>query len=106
MSIQPIDLQTLFMRLNQIGKEQAVLKEAAHLAQSLQGSDMARKSEEQSHTVNESRELEEGPEAVKDEDSKNAEEGESEEKQDKSKEEKKANIFRDPDLGSKVDITG
>ena len=33
MPIQPIDMQTLFMRLNQVGKEQAVEREAAHLAQ-------------------------------------------------------------------------
>ena len=109
MSIQPIDLQTLFMRLNQVGKDQAVQREAVHVTQTLQGSEIARRSEEQAHTVNESRDLEYGPNAVKDDEQKNKGESKGEEQKqspDEQLEEEEKNIFKDPDLGNKIDITG
>ena len=108
MPIQPIDLQTLFMRMSQIGKEQAVEREAAHLAQAAQGSDLVRRSEEQARTVNETRELEEGPGAVKEDEEKNkgqtAEGDERESLGDRDGEE--PDIFKDPDLGNNIDISG
>ena len=107
MSIQPIDLQTLFMRLGQVGKEQAAMREAAHLAQAAQGTEIARQSEEAARTVNETKELEDGLEAVKDEQEgagKNAER-EKEESQSKEKNEQK-DVFSDPALGTKIDLSG
>lgn len=107
MSIQPIDLQTLFMRLSQVGKEQAAMREAAHVAQEVQGSEIAKRSEELARTVSETRELEEGPDAVKDDEKKGShgsggEKGETSE----GKEQEKKNVFHDPDLGNKIDLSG
>ena len=107
-SIQPIDLQTLFMRLNQVGKEQAVQKEAAHVAQEAQGSEIAKRSEAQAHSVNETKELEDGLEAVKDDEQKGAgAEGGSEEQTEKEElKVEKRKFFQDPELGTKIDISG
>ena len=107
MSIQPIDLQTLFMRLDQVGKEQAVMREAAHLAQTAQGSEIARQSEEAARTVKETKELEDGPDALKDEKqgSGKGAGGENKESHGKKSSEKK-DVFRDPALGSKIDLSG
>ena len=107
MPIQPIDMQTLFMRLSQIGKEQAVQKEAAHLAQTLHGSELVRESEQQAHSVNLTRELEDGPDAIKEEEQRGGEQREAEEKERRaSDDEDDADVFRDPDLGTNIDITG
>lgn len=110
MSIQPIDLQTLFMRLSQVGKEQSVQREAAHVAQTQQGSEMARRSEQESQTVNQTRELEDGPEAIKDEEQGRSQprgEGEKhKEERNEDDENERREIFRDPALGNKIDITG
>ena len=108
MPIQPIDLQTLFMRMNQVGKEQAVEREAAHLAQTAQGSDLVRRSEEQGRTVNETRDLEEGPGTVKEDEEKNKNQPGEEETERKASTEgsKEEDIFKDPDLGNNIDISG
>ena len=107
MPIQPIDVQTLFMRLSQIGKEQSLQRESAHLAQTTQGKEMVREAEEQSKTVNESRDVEDGPEAIKDEQQQNREQS-SGERNDRhtSSDDEDQNVFRDPDLGNSVDISG
>ena len=111
MPIQPVDLQTLFMRLGQVGKEQAVAKEAAHLAQTAQGSELEKESEKRARTVNETRELEDGPEAVKEKEQKQEQKGEllSEDGEEANKQteiKKKKKFFKDPDLGNKIDISG
>ena len=107
MSIQPIDLQTLFMRLGQVGKEQAAMREASHVAQAAQGSEIAKRSEELARTVNETKELEDGPDAVKDEEQKSDTQtaGEKDDTHDKEEKEKK-DVFSDPALGSKIDLSG
>lgn len=106
MPIQPIDMQTLFMRLNQVGKEQAVQKESANLAQSQAASEFVRESDAHAHSVNETPDVEEGLEAVN-EDNQNQNERENEEQERDSQEAtKKREIFRDPDLGSNIDIVG
>lgn len=114
MSIQPIDLQTLFMRLSQVGKEQAAIREAAHVAQTVQGSEIAKRSEEQAKTVNQSRDIEEGPDAIKDDENRGGGQRggqrggkRGEEESDKAKAEaKKRNVFQDPELGTKIDLSG
>ena len=107
MSIQPIDLQTLFMRLNQVGKEQAVQKEAAHLAQTIQGSEIAKRAEEQARVVNQAKELEDGLTAIDEEEQKNKHQDEEEKKREQEAQEmQRKKFFRDPDLGNKIDISG
>lgn len=110
MSVQPIDLQTLFMRLSQVGKEQAALNEATHVAQSVKGAEIAKRSEELARTVNENKDLENGPDAIKEDEQRggrrngeqNKEPGQLAEK----KEQQQRNIFQDPELGTKIDLSG
>ena len=66
MALLPIDLQTLFTQANQVGKEQAVQKDAPPAAQSLQGAQLVQKTEKRDKAVNETHDQEEGPEQVKD----------------------------------------
>ena len=60
MPLLPIDLQTLFSQSNQVGKEQAIQKEATPAAQSLQGSQLVQKTEQRDNDVNETPNQEEG----------------------------------------------
>ena len=108
MAIQPIDLQVLFSRLGQVGKEQAMQKEIPAHNQAVQGSEIAKKTEEQNHSVNQTQEVEnEGVTIIKDEHKRGRpqvpqkKEGEKEEK-----EEPEAEILKDPHLGKNIDITG
>jgi hypothetical protein len=109
MPIQPIDLQTLFVRLNQVGKDQAVQKEASQVAQSVQGSEIVKRSEEDTKTVNQSKRIDKGPEEISDEKEQSAGSGTGSEsrKKDETREEgEKRPVFEDPDLGKKIDISG
>ena len=105
MAIQPIDLQVLFSRLNQVGREQAVQKEAQVQAQAVAGSEIAERSEEGDHRVAELSTDEEGPETVN-EDSEGNQGNSRQGKRGKTDEEEKEAVFRDPDLGQNVDISG
>lgn len=106
MSLTPLDLQTLFVRLGQVGKEQAILKDAAPLQQSLQGSQIAQKTEIQDHSVNETKEAGDGPDQVKEDEEKSSSEEQEEEKKKKEKKKQQSEIFHDPDLGRNIDISG
>jgi len=111
MPILPIDLQTLFGQTAQVGKEQALQKDAPPTAQSLQGSQLVQKTEQRDASVNELPGSEEkGPEAVKDRERKGADR-----RRRKRPEAPRANppapgqsrsTFRDPTLGRNVDISG
>ena len=109
MSLQPIDLQTLFVRLSQVGREQSALKQAVAQNQAVTGSEIAQKSQNAGNTVRETDEVSEGPETVKeDEQQQNPDRHgspESEHKDDDSLPESEGE-FRDPDLGQNIDLTG
>ncbi|MFW5718339.1 MAG: hypothetical protein ACOCY8_05760 [Spirochaetota bacterium] len=105
MAIQPIDVQVLFSRLNQIGREQAVLRDAQAQAQAVAGSEIAERSEEQDHRVSELRTDQEGPEAV-DEDGDGGGSGAGEEHASGDEERSDQDVIRDPDLGQHVDLSG
>jgi hypothetical protein len=66
MAIQPIDLQALFSQLDKVGKIQASQKEGFQLQQAIQGAHIQQKTEERIQSVNESQDVSEGPENVKD----------------------------------------
>ena len=107
MALLPIDLQILFTQSNQVGKEQAVQKEAAPQAQSLQGAQLVQKTEQRDNDVNETHDQEEGPEQIKD----RARRGADRKRRQNAEKHKPAgkppakNVFRDPALGRNVDIT-
>ncbi len=111
MSLQPIDLQTLFVRLSQVGREQSAIKQAVAQNQTVTGNEIAQRSQNAGHTVRETDEVSEGPESVNEDEQKEnpnsrgrrspsgAEEQSSEEGDENGE-------FRDPDLGQNVDLTG
>ncbi len=108
MSIKPIDLQTLFMHMNQVGRDQAQQKQGLHLQQVIAGSELVRETEQKDSSVNQTNPLSEGPEKIHDDD----EESRGGRKRKKGKEEKNEtkdesrNYYSDPDLGKKIDISG
>ncbi len=108
MPIQPIDLQNLFLRMDQIGKEQAAQREISLQHQSLQNSTLAKELEHQDHSVNQPEDMRNNLRKT-DEDGgnrqRNREDGDEEEKQKNLKDRKKT-TFTDPDLGHNIDITG
>lgn len=107
MPLLPIDLQTLFSQSNQVGKEQAVQKDATPLAQSAQGSQLVQKTEQRDNAVNETQHQEEGPEQVKARTRRGP--GGRREKGERGKKEpapRARDVFRDPDLGRNVDVSG
>lgn len=107
MAIQPIDLQTLLMRLGQVGKEEAAMRQAAAQSQAVAGSEIARRSAEQQRQVTEARTLEDGAEQVHDDDSSENAAGREKQREGESEEGREDDaVFRDPDLGQNIDITG
>ena len=108
MSVRPIDLQTLFSHLNQVGREQAHEKNAAVLQQAQHGQEMVKNAEEADHHINEAEKTEDGLESIKDEKEEKPPGGDSgaKEKEEEKKDEKKPVYFKDPDLGHNIDITG
>jgi len=65
MPLLPIDLQTMFSQMTQVGKEQAALKDTRPRSTSSPGTQIVKKTEQADNTVNQSRELGEGPDKVK-----------------------------------------
>ncbi len=107
MPLLPIDLQILFSQSNQVGKEQAAQKEAAPLAQSLQGAQIAQRTEQRDNAVNEAHNQEQGPEQVKARGRRGREgrtKRETRPKPPKQAPRPKA-VFQDPALGRTIDIT-
>jgi len=105
MSIQPIDLQTLFLKMSQVGKDQAVEKESAILQQAAKGSEIEKRNQHSDTSVNKADNSDEGPEKTKDE---KEHSGQSHDKRKRNKnsmyEDKE--ILTDPDLGKNIDISG
>jgi len=111
MPILPIDLQTMFSQMNHVGKDQAVQKEVTPQHQTLQGQEIAEKTLEKDHTVNESEEVGKGIEKTKNKKKNQKKSGESSRKEKKEKEDtKKENdtteVYKDPNLGHHIDIIG
>jgi hypothetical protein len=110
MPLKPIDLQTLFMQMNQVNKEKVAEKEGAIIQQSIQGAITAKKTEEKAQSVQQAREAGEGGmEAVKErKSSTKGEGGEREAKGEAPPEEAKpaVEVIKDPALGSHIDISG
>jgi hypothetical protein len=106
MSITPLDLQTMFVRLNVVGKEQNTLKEAVASQQAAGAKQIKENELRQDNSVNK---LEEDHEAqmISDEENQN-QEGQKESGNEKEKDKtlvKKA-VFKDPEMGSHIDISG
>ncbi|MBN2509609.1 MAG: hypothetical protein JXB03_05005 [Spirochaetales bacterium] len=106
MSIKPIDIQTLFSHINQVGKEQAAQKDALLMQQTVAGSEIAEETQRQDESVNDTKATSDGPGVVDEEGSSSRHQGRKDrKKRDDSKKEQKQ-VFTDPNLGTHVDIKG
>jgi hypothetical protein len=109
MAIQPLDLQTLFTQLDKVAKTQNAQREGVALQQSIQGSELQRKTEEHLKSVNEAQNTgDDGTEKVKDKGQGAQGDGKGKKGKDKKNEgqqEKKPVIFRDLSLGRNIDIS-
>ena len=108
MSIKPIDLQTLFMHMNQVGREQAQQKQGLHLQQVIAGSELVRETEQKDSSVNQTTPLSDGAEQIHDDDENNKKgrkRSKGKEENTESKDDSRS-YYSDPDLGKKIDISG
>jgi hypothetical protein len=106
MSVQPIDLQVLFARLNQISREQAVHKDAVIQGQAVTAQEIVQKSDEKGKTVTETNTDEEGPETVADQNEQNSGAEQGDRRKHEENGPTKPRYFEDPDLGQNIDISG
>ncbi|MCX7656746.1 MAG: hypothetical protein N2Z76_09505 [Treponemataceae bacterium] len=112
MGIQPIDLQTLFSQLDKAGKLQSGPKENIPVQQILQVAQQIKKEEEQVRTVKETKNPDTGAERIKDELGKREKQLPSRqrrsfgEKEEKGPETEEKEVVRDPELGTKIDLSG
>lgn len=106
MALQPIDLQTVLLRLSQIGKDQATQQNAATHNQATLGDELVRESREMDRTVRQARTLEDGTDSVNEDEQGNNPESKSGSKHANKRKEESDNVWRDPQLGQNVDISG
>lgn len=106
MAIQPIDLQTLFLRMQQIGQEQSAERNAQLQGQAVAGSEIARRSELERSVVRETHDLEGGPDQVHEDDKGQTDQKHEGRNRETSDDDGETDIFRDPDLGRNVDVSG
>jgi len=108
MAIAPIDLQTLFSQVDKVGRTQAAQKEGQALAQSIQGAQLQKKTEEHIKQVNEAQSTGEGTDKINDHNRKqNPGEKNDGKKHDKNEiqDEEKLSVVQNPYLGNKIDIS-
>jgi len=119
MAINPLELQTLFSQVNNVGKMQANIKEVELLKQEIATSEINKKSEKEAEDVPETKNIEKDFSKITDKEKQNKknkerqknkynkeddiEKGTEEETEIEKAEEKKE---KEPYLGSKIDILG
>ena len=112
MAIQPIDLQVLFTQMDKVGKNQAAMREGAQIHESIQQVQTQKKFEENVQSVNQSQDMGEEAETIRDENRRGAHSGRGGESEKQAQEneaaadEKKPDLIRDPALGRNIDISG
>lgn len=108
MPLLPIDLQTMFSQMAQVGREQAVQKDVPPQYQAAQAAEIVKKTEHDDKAVNQAREPSEGPDKVRDEQGrKPPRQGRGRQRGGEGTESPaKRDVFEDPALGHNVDLVG
>ncbi len=112
MPIKPIDLQTLFMQMGQVNKQQAMEKDGITARQILQGTNAEQKALQDSKSVHLTEDDEKQSGGVKNNEEKKSPsgEGDAQKKQGKDHDAKQPSdekeVVKDPKLGGHIDITG
>jgi hypothetical protein len=107
MPIKPIDLQTLFVQLSQVGKQQAAEKDGALLHANLHGTVIKRLEDQAAKAVQRPQDDQTATESI-DEQAGSGVGGQSAEKrrEEEKKPDPQVETISDPDLGGFVDISG
>lgn len=109
MPIHPIDLQNMFLRMSQVGKEQAEQRNIAAQHLAAQNSEFVKETEHKDHSVNQTDDLPDGADKTDEDGKKKGAQEQSEQKgreHNENEEGRKNNFFDDPDLGHHIDISG
>lgn len=115
MPITPLDLQTLFMQMNQVSRDKIVATQANVLQEAARVEALKKKAEEKANSIQEVEEAEKDSESAKvsekekESPSDLGKESQKRKKKvlsDEEKEEEKEEIITDPNLGTKIDIIG
>jgi hypothetical protein len=107
MPVNPIDLQLMFSRLNQVGKEQADKTELQQIQQSLQAGAIVKNTDRNTNSVTESRDLGPGIEKSRDREKRKDGRREPSEKRDEPKSHRVSDdVLKDPELGRHFDLSG
>ncbi len=107
MPIKPIDLQTLFVQLSQVGKEQAAAKDGALLHANLHGTVVKRLEDEAAKAVQRPKDDQAATKSVNGDGGSGAgSQGGERRREEKPAEDDEAETISDPSLGGHVDITG
>ena len=109
MPLLPIDLQTMFNQMSQVGREAAVQREVSTQYQFLQGTEIARRTEQDDRAVGQTRELGDGLEKVKQRRQRQGRRQggpKPDEPKSEVEQEQEESLFDDPDLGHHVDLVG
>lgn len=107
MPIKPIDLQTMFLQLGQVGKQQAAEKDGALLHAHLHGEQVHKTETEAAKAVQRPEDAQTATESIKDEDgSGQADQGNEKRREEDDSPEKRVETISDPALGGHIDISG
>lgn len=107
MPIKPIDLQTLFVQLSQVGKQQAAEKDGALLHVHLHNTQVKRIADEAAKAIQRPKDDQTATESINDESGSGMTGHSGEKKRDEeNKTEKDVETIRDPALGGNIDISG
>jgi hypothetical protein len=107
--ILPIDLQTIFSQIGNVGKEQALQRDTVPLQQTAQASVMVQQTYRQDRSVNEARDSREG-ERISEEERRRRSSGRGDARKgtegavDGESEKGGESVFRDPALGAHIDV--
>ena len=112
MAIQPIDLQALFTQLDKVGKNQALQREGLQMQEALQQVQVQRRIEQDIQSVNQSQNMGEEAQTIKDEKRREGRANHEEtrakqnEEDEPVEEDERRDMIRDPALGRNIDISG
>lgn len=107
MPILPIDLQIIFSQIGNVGKEQAAQRDVLPLAQTIRATEVVQQTYRQDRSVNETRDSREGEKVAIDERrerSRGRKDAGKEKGGEGEPEEAPPGVFRDPALGSHIDV--
>lgn len=114
MSVNPLDLQVIFAQMNQVGKQQSLLKDSQVIRQDHASQNAIKQGEKEADDIPLSKDISEGPGKIKDQ-QKEKGSPQKEDKEEKEKKEKekrikadfeKENGLKDPTLGQNIDVMG